>query len=84
MWGSWGRELASGAVWGGGKGACVGGLQRALEDGDGVVLGCDVAEGFGAAGGGWVSSWSLNGSWGSSLFLNPWLEAVVLFWRGRL
>lgn len=28
----------------------VGGLEGAAEDGDGVVLGCDVVEGFGAAG----------------------------------
>jgi hypothetical protein len=29
----------------------VGGLERALQDGDGVVLGGDVVEGLGAAGG---------------------------------
>ena len=43
---------------GGGRGACVGGLQSTLEDIDGVVLSCYVAEIFGAAGR-WVRSWSL-------------------------
>ena len=36
------------AVGGAWEGACVGGLEGALEDGDCVVLGCDIAEVLGA------------------------------------
>jgi hypothetical protein len=53
-------------------------LEVAAEDGDGVVLGCYVVEGFGAAGRGLGCVFFFRYLWFGMgccfvLFLNPWL-----------
>ena len=57
----------------------IGGLEGAAEDGDGVVLGCDVVEGLWAA---MTVSERLRvlvcGIVGLVLFLHPWLQARVV------
>jgi hypothetical protein len=66
----------------GGRGSYVGGLEGSLEDGDCVVLSCDIVETL------WPTNEALDGidrflNDDSSLFFHPGLESCRLFcWSG--
>ena len=57
----------------------IGRLEGAAEDGDGVILGGYVVEGFGAAGNVNQSGISYRRQGCNVLFLHPWLQTVILY-----